>query len=162
MSTELQTASAHVGRPTQSQTDEAGSTPVQAEPTRDINAKGTREFLSLGRRNLSAEELASPTVARFLIAEIERLDGECARYSGIEHKYNEQRVEMAALQARHNNTEWLELLSTACLAVGSAGIGAAGSYLAVESLATLGWVFAIGSAILVLVGVWSRVRWFAK
>lgn len=139
-----------------SATEEAGSTPVHSENAAD-QEKDARRFLTPARRDLSEEELASPAARRFLIAEIERLDTECADHKEIRQQYNDLRVEHARTQERGRRDKWNEVLSFVCLSVGSAGIGAAPSYMMEPTLAAVGWVFLGGSVLLVLIGVASKI-----
>lgn len=140
-----------------SETDEAGATPIP-QSSGDSQKEQPRRFLESGRKNLSPEELASPAAGRFLIAEIERLDGQCAELKVVEKKYGDLRVEVASLQERATTSKLLEITSFACLSVGSAGLGAAPSYLSLDGALALGLVIAAGSTILVAVGVFARFK----
>jgi len=141
-----------------SPTEEAGSTPIGAEEVAATEAKETsRSFLQSARRPLTEEEVTSPAVRRFLIAELERLDQQCAELKEFERKYNEQRVEVATLRADARIARWTEIVSFVCLSVGSAGLGAAPSYFAIKDGTTLGVMLMVFSLILVLGGIISRV-----
>jgi hypothetical protein len=141
-----------------SATDESGSVPVGAEEVAATAAKEpARAFLQSARRNLSDAELSTPAVRRFLIAEIERLDKECMELEEFERQYNNQRVEIATLTASARASRWNDILSFVCLSIGSAGIGAAPSYLSLKDGATIGVMIALLSSVLVVVGVTSRV-----
>lgn len=143
--------------PTDPATDESGSTPIPAAEQDKRGEVRRRAFLSSARRDLREDELDSPAARRFLIEEIERLDRECDDYKDLNRDYNDLRVKYARLDERASKQKWLEVLSFVASAVGAAGLGAAPSYIGATGLAPVGWVFAIGSSILVLSGVIFRV-----
>ena len=136
-----------------SPTEEAGSIATGTPPGKEP----ARAFLQLARKDLSEEELSSPGVRRFLIAEIERLDTDCVELRTIRDRYNEQRVELAVLQESSKASKFYELLSFVTLSVGSAGLGAAPSYFAINGAASTAWVVLILSCILVMTGIAARV-----
>jgi hypothetical protein len=141
-----------------SATEDVGSTPttfigVGKAPEEKEPARG---FLQPSRRALSEEELSTPAARRFLIAEIERLDQECQESKEFQ-KYHDQRVTIAALEVVVRASRWNEILSSICLAIGSAGLGAAPSYVTIPSLAAFGWIIFGLSTVLVAGGVASRI-----
>lgn len=138
-----------------SATEDTGSTPV-GDAT-GVAKEQPRGFLASGRRNLSEEELGAPGVRRFLIFEIERLDTQCVELRQVERDHSELRVEHAKLQASARSSRLNELVSFVCLTVGSAGLGAAPSYMSLKGAEGVGWVVVIGSALLVIAGIASRV-----
>lgn len=141
----------------QAATEEAGSQPL-GDASNGVSAKQEpRRFLDLARRDLNEEELSSPAARRFLIAEIERLDGDCANYKATHLEFIDLKVENATLLEAQKKSRWNEILSFVCSTIGAAGIGAAPSYMTVAGLHGVGWVLAIGSAILVIVAVLSRL-----
>jgi hypothetical protein len=139
-----------------SATEEIGSTPISGAGPETAKEQ-PRAFLDSGRRNLSEEEIASPAARRFLIFEIERLDAQCVELREVERRHSDLRVELATLKEGAKQSRLNELVSFICLTVGSAGLGAAPSYISVESVAGVGWVFAIGSGLLVVAGIASRI-----
>lgn len=145
-----------VTKPPISPTDEAGSVPSPPEVQND-DKKSSRGFLRTAARDLSEEELGTAAARRFLIAEIERLDQECDETRQLRQDHNDLREQYARLDEKTKSTRWTELLSFVTLSVGSAGIGAAPSYISVEEAATMGWVMLAFSSLLFLTGVASRV-----
>jgi len=141
-----------------SATEEAGATPVAAA---EVAASETKEpargFLQAARRRLSEEELSTPAARRFLIAELERLDLYCSESQQFVAKYHDQRVTIATLTEASKRNAWNEILSFMCLSVGSAGLGAAPSYLGIPGAQTYGLVFLALSAVLLVGGIASRV-----
>lgn len=113
-----------------SATEEAGSIALTGAGYSNIK-EPARSFLDSGRRNLREEEIDSPAARRFLIAEIERLDQVCAELDSYKDQYHDQRVELTQLRAEKTKSIFHEILSTFCISVGFAGLGAAPNYLAV-------------------------------
>jgi hypothetical protein len=143
---------------TASATDESGSVPIAAEEVEATAAKEpARAFLQSARRNLSDDELATPAARRFLIADIERLDELCTELKEFERQYNDQRVVIATLTEASKSSRWNELLSFVCLSIGSGGLGAAPSYLALKDGTAIGLMVVIFSLVLVITGIASRV-----
>jgi hypothetical protein len=143
---------------TSSATEETGSTPLSSAAAAAGDAKETpRSFLSVARRNLTDEELSAPAARRFLIAEIERLDQLCMDHEPIISSFHEQRVTIAELRAAAHPARWVEILSSICLIVGSAGLGAAPSYFAIPNAQPVGLVVVCLSAILVVGGIAPKV-----
>lgn len=139
-----------------SETEESGSIPTPLTET-ETKKDERRRFLSSAMRDLSEEELESPAARRFLIAEIQRLDNECDSSKHILNQYNDLRVETATLREKSKRDRWLELLSFVSTSVGSVGIGAAPTYMIIESAKDTGIVIAICSALLVASGILFRV-----
>jgi hypothetical protein len=164
LGTELDRPSAAIyqfrmARAASSATDESGSVLVAAEVVAATAAKEpVRGFLQSARRDLSDEELATPAARRFPIAELERLDQLCLDLKEYERQYNNQRVTIATLTESAKVSRWNEILSFVSLSIGSAGIGAAPSYLALKDGATIGLMVLAFSIVLVLTGIASRVR----
>jgi len=134
-----------------SATEETGSTPVVASPTK----RSPRSFLDSARRNLSEEELKAPGAIRLLISEIERLDERTAELQLLANAYHDLRVEKAVLDEKLKVSKWHEIMSGLCLATGSAGIGISFRLLALETATGVGAL--IISVLLVLVGILSKV-----
>lgn len=148
----------HMASPADSATDERGSVPIPSAVVVATQAKEpARAFLQLGRRTLSEDELASPAARRFLIDEMERLDQICADLKVYEGRYHDQRVEIATLTVEQRKSRWIEILSAVSLSLGSAGLGAAPSYLTLNGGSTLGVMLAIASGILIVAGIAPRV-----
>ncbi|WP_171614355.1 hypothetical protein [Roseicella sp. DB1501] len=143
---------------TTSATEESGSTPISPDIAAATEKKEpARGFLQSARRDLNDEEVAVPAVARFLIADIERLEQDNAEQKKIASLYHDQRVEIARLSEQNKKSKWIDILSYVCLAVGSAGLGASPSYLSIVNAWSLGVVFCVLSAILVITGVLAKV-----
>src|SRR5438046_1823242 len=120
-----------------SATEEAGAEPVKTTAG-GATKEPPRGFLAVARRNLTEEELASPAVQRFLIAEIERLDQLCTDQESFVGRFHDQRVQIASLTEQSRRSRWNEILFALCLSIGSAGIGAAPGYFAIPGAGTTG------------------------
>jgi hypothetical protein len=141
-----------------SATEETGATPIALAELAASEAKeAPRAFLKAARRGLSEEELSSPAARRFLIAELERMDELCNTNQKYLEQYHDQRVVIATLTEASKVSRWNEILSFVCLSIGSAGIGAASSYLGLAGAEKYGLVIFGLSAVLVGVGVASRI-----
>lgn len=140
-----------------SATEETGAKPVAAAGTGSATKEPTRAFLNVARRDLTDEELASPAVRRFLIAEIERLDEICTDQRSFVTGFHDQRVTIAMLTEQASSSRWNEILFVLCLSVGSAGVGAAPSYFAIGGAAWTGSVILALSLILIGAGIASRI-----
>ena len=136
-------------------TDERGALPVAGGEVKEAG----RSFLEVARRNLTEEELSSPGVRRFLLYEVERLDQLCVKYEPFVEKYHDQRVTIATLTEGAKTSRWIEILSSMCLAIGSAGLGASISFLTTPGTANVSWGWiAFGlCAILTLTGAAPKV-----
>jgi hypothetical protein len=141
-----------------SATEESGSTPIENPDAPGNETKESpRGFLQVGRRNLTQEELSHPAVQRFLIFEIERLDRACADTGGYVELYHDQRVTIASLSENVKVSRKNDILSSLCLAIGSAGIGAAPSIIGLKEGGIPGALVGIFSAVLLLGGIASRM-----
>jgi hypothetical protein len=97
----------------------------------------------------------SMVAKRFLVAEINRLVDENQQLKQCKDKYHDVDKKLAVLKETLRPFRINELLSSACLIAGSAGLGAAPSFL---SLNLYGWyVFVSVSALLVITGIAARV-----
>ena len=143
-----------------SATEEAGSVPIAAA---DVAATAAKEplhaFLGAARRDdLTADELASPGTLRYLISDLERLNGRCLGLEGVEKTYNDLRVQHARLEERANSSKWSGLLSDACLSIGSLALGAAPSYMGLHGAESAGFGVLAGAAVLIVFGVFAKWR----
>ncbi len=141
----------------QSPTEEAGARQITEVGAPAASKEAPRGFLGVARRNLTAEELASPGVQRFLIAEIERLDAQCADSQHFVTQYHEQRVTIAALSEQSKTNTWNEVLFIACISVGSGGLGAAPAYFSIEKGFWPGMVVLVLSVALIGLSAASRI-----
>src|SRR4051812_17554053 len=103
--------------------DPAKNFPATTSPTEEAGAavapggevailkESSRSFLAAARRNLTAEELASPGALRLLIAELERLDQVCSEHQTIVTEYHSQRVIVATLTEQLGGARKLQILS---------------------------------------------------
>jgi len=119
------------------ETEEAGGGVVEL-PSDGHTFKEKMEFLRGARRQLSPEELSSPVVSRFLIEEIERLDGEVTSLEKYRTDFHRVDRELAVIRQEKVLTQSMNLRDATVLAIGSAGIGGAPSYIQISNL---GWVF---------------------
>ena len=141
-----------MGSTTADETEESGAAASATISAQEV-LKEKMEFLRGARRQLSAEELASPIVSRFLIEEIERLDGEVRNLRKYRDNYHERDKEVSLLRQEKQHTQTMNLRDAAILAVGSAGIGGAPSYI---EISPLGWVFFGLSLVLVALSFVKR------
>jgi hypothetical protein len=93
-----------------------------------------------------------------MIAEIERLDQLCAELQSFKDRYYDQRVELAELKASTQKSLLKEILSTFCLSVGFAGLGAAPNYLAVAGAERFVSIV-IGLACILIIGGLVTKAW---
>lgn len=106
--------------------------------------------LQRARRDLSEDEISSPATLRFLIDEIERLDKENSLLESFRSQFHQKDKETSILSERMMKDDTVKSLSSVCLAVGSAGLGAAPSYI---PLTSAGYVFLGLSAVLIVAGL---------
>ncbi len=131
-------------------------------PTSDHTGNGAASGIAAGD-NSSTEQISGATddkelsrvAKRFLVAEINRLVDENQQLKQFKDKYHDADKKLAVLKETLRPFRINELLSTVCLIAGSAGVGAAPSFL---SLNSYGWyVFVSISTLLVIAGIASRV-----
>lgn len=89
---------------------------VQATP------KGT-QFLKKGYRDLDESELATPAAVRFLLADIDRLNGEVSELKPFRDRSFQLEKAVAILEEKTKSTLSFEILSAAGLAIGAAMVG---------------------------------------
>ena len=142
-------------------TEEAGSVPAAPDELAATAVKEpTRGFLRSARQDLSEEDLSTPAARRFLLAEIERLDNLTEEQKFFVQKYYDQKVEIASLTVGAEKSKWIEVLSSVCLAVGCAGVGAAPSYISLKDGTVIGLMIMGFSVILVIIGIVPKVvKW---
>ncbi|MGA2894654.1 MAG: hypothetical protein ABSE22_17450 [Xanthobacteraceae bacterium] len=139
-----------------SATEESGSITFTGTGVAETK-EAPRAFLQVGRRNLREDEISTPAVGRFLIAEIERLDLQCDEHKRYVGMYHDQRVTIATLTETGKISRWREALSITCISVGFAGLGAAPNYLAIAGAERFVWIVIGLSLVLVSIGLLSRV-----
>ncbi len=136
-------------------TEATGATPIAEEASRPVK-ESSRSFLQAARRNLTEEEASSPAGVRWLTADVERLDQECAemqtqlaelraQYDSLKDQFNDKRVELESVKAKATITTRNELLSYLCVSAGAAGMAVCPGYFAVQGaggLAIAGLVIA--------------------
>lgn len=106
---------------------------------------------AIGSADEADEKELSIVAKRFLIAEANRLVEE----NQFKDKYHDVDKRLAALKETLKPRRTNEFLSSVCLATGSAGLGAAPTFLALSSY---GWYVFVGlSAVLVLAGIAAKV-----
>jgi hypothetical protein len=84
--------------------------------------KGT-QFLKKGYRDLEEAELATPAAVRFLLGEIERLNGEIAEVKPFRERSYKLETRVALLEEKTKVAVAFEVLSSASLAIGAAIVG---------------------------------------
>ena len=87
---------------------------------------GRRSFSNL-RRELTDEELASPSVQRMLLDEIERLDGECGALCSIRDKFHISDKRVGVLEERFKSKVSFEIIHVTCFLISGSSLGYAAS-----------------------------------
>lgn len=129
---------------------------LEAELPLKPSAAGKEGSFSEEASRTDEKERSTSAAQRFLTAEIDRLVEENQELKQFRDKYHDVDKKLAVLKEALKPFRTNELLSSVCLAIGSAGLGAAPSFV---SLSSYGWyVFLIVSALLVFVGIAARVR----
>src|SRR5690348_15499627 len=138
-------------------TDSAGASNVSI-PAAD--GAGNGSGISIGSEGRveqisgTDEKELSAVAKRFLVAEINRLVDENQQLKQFKDKYHDADKRLAVLKEMLRPFRMNELLSSACLMAGSAGLGAAPSFL---SLSSYGWyVFVSVAALLVIAAIAAR------
>jgi hypothetical protein len=109
---------------------------------------------AIGSADEADEKELSIVAKRFLIAEANRLVEENQHLKQFKDKYHDVDKRLAALKETLKPLRTNEFLSSVCLATGSAGLGAAPTFLALSSY---GWYVFVGlSAVLVLAGIAAK------
>lgn len=126
------------------------------------SGNGAAPGIAIGE-NTSIEQISSATddkelsrvAKRFLVAEINRLVDENQQLKQFKEKYHDADKKLAVLKETLRPFRINELLSSVCLIAGAAGLGAAPSFL---SLNSYGWyVFVTISALLVTAAIGAKV-----
>lgn len=123
--------------------------------------KGKRKLLDAARRDLSEKELATPAGQQFMIETIDRLEREVSLLSDYRNKFYENDKALAVKTKEKDDAVTGSILTSALLAIGSAGVGAAPSYITLTDLSkvsTFGWIFLVLSALLLVTAVTAQVR----
>lgn len=131
--------------------------------TADLAGNGATSQIAVGP-NGRIEEISgtdekelSRVAKRFLVAEINRLVEENQQLKQFKDRYHDVDKKLAVLKESLRPFRANELLSSVCLVAGSAGLGAAPSFL---SLNSYGWyIYVSVSALLVLAAVAARLSW---
>jgi hypothetical protein len=109
----------------------------------------------IGSADEADEKELSTVAKRFLVAEVNRLVEENQHLKQFKDKYHDVDKKLAVLRETLKPLRTNEFLSSVCLATGSAGLGAAPTFL---TLSSYGWYVFVGlSAVLVLAGIAAKV-----
>lgn len=135
-------------------TDETGSTPVESSEAQNEKPAERRSFLRGAKRDLTNEELSSPVVIRFLLDEADKLERECESLRSTTRDYYAIRESLAVLKEKEKKSTTIEVLTTACLTVGSAGVGASKILIDVS---IYGWVVGGLFLVFLLTGVGLKI-----
>jgi hypothetical protein len=132
-----------------------------SSPNAERAANGNGSGIAVGDKravneiNAADEDELSKVAKQFLIAEINRLLVENQQLKQFKDKYHDADKKFAVLKETLRPFRINDLLSSACLIAGSAGLGAAPSFL---SLSTYGWyVFVSISTLLVIAAIGARL-----
>ncbi|HUA22084.1 MAG TPA: hypothetical protein VMU80_18165 [Bryobacteraceae bacterium] len=129
------------------QPDESGASPAHSPESKAGRA------LSRVKRELTDEELASPGALKMILEEIERQREETAELRTYRDKFYESDKKLAIINEKVKGGLAVEIVSTACLAVGAAAIGYAP---ATWSSQPSGWITLAFGAVLILGGIISK------
>jgi hypothetical protein len=129
------------------QPDESGATPVRPGVPR------AKRALSRLKRELTQEEICQPGVQKMLLEDLERVEGENKELRVFRDKYYETSLNVAVFEAERKRSIAWEVLSSGCVALGSAAIGFAPSMWTSQPA---GWAALTFGAIILLVGIVSR------
>ena len=138
-------------------TDDLSSSELSSQATNGGSASISTGSKAAIEEIGSADEKELSTVAkRFLVAEINRLVEENQQLKQFKDKYHDADKRLAVLKEAIKPFRANEFLSSVCLIAGSAGVGAAPSFL---SLNSYGWYALVSvSAMLVIAGIGARTR----
>lgn len=109
------------------ETAESGSSPPLGIGASDPGTKKQSTIYSRGRRELDANELASPVASTFMIDHIERLEAENGELVKFRSKYFESDARLKILENRASLKDTSRKVASLMLSVGSAGIGVSSS-----------------------------------
>lgn len=105
--------------------EEAPSEPIRL-PTNDgeqTKGKGKRKAFSSVRRELNEKESSSTAALKLALDDIDRLEEEKSELAGYRSRFHEADKKCAILDQKLSFNTAQEILSGACLAVGSAAVG---------------------------------------
>jgi len=116
-----------------------------------------RPFLRGSRKGLTQEDLSSPIIQRFLTEDLDRLGAENEKLHAMAQSFQALQVRYAVLEESARIAKWTEILSYVGLAIGSAGLGAAPSYLGIAGGNAIGIIIMVLSALLVVGSIIARI-----
>jgi len=132
----------------QSQPDETGAQPVQAQ------TRKARRALSRITRELTQEDLSQAGVQKMLVEELERAEEENSDLESFREKFHSVDKDLSVSNQKLKGWKSNEIISTACIAVGAAVI-----VYAIEAWKTQpsGWMALVVGGILTCIGIVAKV-----
>jgi hypothetical protein len=130
------------------QPDESGAYPVEAQVPK------TRKALSRLTRELTEEDLATPGVQKMLIEELERAEEENTQLKNFREKFHAADRDNAVAKQKLRGWSSMEMISTACIAVGAAALAYAPE---AGKHGQDGWVAVAFGAVLTIIGIVAKV-----
>jgi hypothetical protein len=139
-------------------TEEAGSVPLAAP------ADQPKPILHAIRvRQVSEKDLGSTGVQRMLVDSIDRLESELKEAQSFREKFHDADKKLAVLTESKSISTALSAIITATIALSSAAIGAAPSYITADTLPQAhlaAWIVFCLSLILLLVAIIAQIiKW---
>jgi hypothetical protein len=129
------------------QPDDTGASPSLTPENK------TGRALSRLKRELTDEELASPGALKMILEEIERQREENIALQSYRDKFYESDKQRAVMGEKIKSRLSVEIISTACLAIGAAAIGYAP---AVWKAQPSGWIALAFGGVLMIAGIVSK------
>jgi hypothetical protein len=137
----------NVGNIAQPQPDEHGAQPIEAPVFK------TRKALARVPRELSQEDLATPGVQKMLIEELERAEEDVSELKAFRDKFHVADKDLAVTKQKVKGWTAMEMISTACIAVGAAAFAYAPEAAKTPSG---GWIAAGSGAVLMVIGIIAK------
>lgn len=130
------------------QPDDAGATPAPPSENK------TGRALSRLKRELTDEELATPGALKMLLEELERRREENSTLQSYRDRFYQSDKLLSIANEKLNSNRAIEIISTACLAVGAAALVYAP---VVWCTQPTGWITLAFGGVLTLAGVLVKV-----
>ena len=131
----------------QSQPDESGAKPVQTPILK------SRKALSRLKRELTEEDLSTPGVQKMLVEELERAEEENNDLKSFRDRFHIANTDLAVSKQKLKGWTSLEMVSTACIAVGAAALVYVPEAWKCQPS---GWIALVFGLVLTLIGILAK------